>query len=340
MRRSERFAACVLVAAVLGVARLRAAAPLAAPPPASVSVPAPPRPPPAAPPPPPPPEPPRAPAPRPPPSCALLRRTYKHAPRCGDRGPPAHAVLVTGTGRVGTQFARDALRAAGYDFSHDNEAVGRDGAASWALAIRETGHLDKPTFNTSGYELPNFSRGPVGAAFRGPGATARFGLVLHQTRHPLKTVLSRANRVGMMYAPLAYSNPHLFRDALMYAPSFPPEAELAAWRADRANKDGWPAAKRLRVALFHYVFWNDWVAAYADAQIRVEDFSVADVAARARLGAPRSAARGRGRPPKTDANHHDLAPDLANVTWADIEAVSPFVWARATALARSHGYDV
>ena len=36
----------------------------------------------------------------------------------------------------------------------------------------------------------------------------------------------------------------------------------------------------------------------------------------------------------------DLAPDLANVTWADIEAVSPFVWARATALARSHGYDV
>ena len=28
MRRSERFAACVLVAAVLGVARLRAAAPL------------------------------------------------------------------------------------------------------------------------------------------------------------------------------------------------------------------------------------------------------------------------------------------------------------------------
>ena len=177
--------------------------------------------------------------------------------------------------------------------------------------------------------------------WRDPDATARFGLVLHQTRHPLKTVLSRANRVGMMYAPLAYSNPHLFRDALRYAPSFPPEAELAAWRADRENEDGWPAAKRLRVALFHYVFWNDWVAAYADAQIKIEDFDVATVAARAGLKTPKSdPAKRRRRPPKTDANHHDLAPDLANVTWADIEAVSPFVWARATALARSHGYDV
>ena len=160
-------------------------------------------------------------------------------------------------------------------------------------------------------------------------------------RHPLKTVLSRANRVGMMYAPLAYSNPHLFREGLGYAPSFPPRGELEAWYADRANKDAWPVAKRLRVALFHYVFWNDWVAAYADAQIKIEDFDVATVAARAGLKTPKSdPAKRRRRPPKTDANHHDLLPDLANVSWADVRAVSPFVHDRASRLARAHGYDV
>ena len=90
------------------------------------------------------------------------------------------------------------------------------------LAIRETGEYDRAAHNTSGYALPNFARAPLGAAFHGARARARFRVVAHQTRHPLKTVLSRANRVGMMYAPVAYSNPYLFRDVLGHAPGFPP----------------------------------------------------------------------------------------------------------------------
>ena len=68
---------------------------------------------------------------------------------------------------------------------------------------------------------------------------------------------------------------------------------------------------------------------------------VATVAARAGLKTPKSdPAKRRRRPPKTDANHHDLLPDLANVSWADVRAVSPFVHDRASRLARAHGYDV
>ena len=52
---------------------------------------------------------------------------------------------------------------------------------------------------------------------------------------------------------------------------------------------------RLRVALFHYVFWNDWVKAYADWTYKVEEFDVAQIARRASLGPARPPARPKRR---------------------------------------------
>ena len=84
-----------------------------------------------------------------------------------------------------------------------------------------------------------------------------------------------------MVSPWVYSDPLLFRDGLGYCPGFPPVVEFAAWREDRtAEKRGasWTPEMRLRVALFHYVFWNDWVNAYADWTYKLKDFDAQEIA--------------------------------------------------------------
>ena len=211
--------------------------------------------------------------------------------------------------------------------AHDDARVGRVGASSWPLAIRE-----------GAYQLPNFAT--INSGFRGPNPRWRFHRVFHQTRDPLRTVLSRANSVGMMVSPWSYSDPLLFRDGLGHCPGFPPAAELRAWREDRTAVEGgapWTPEVRLRVALFHYVFWNDWVKAYADWTYKVEEFDVEQIARRASLGPPRPPAR----PILAAAaeNSRAMDPALATVTWSDLERISPVVWRRATRLAREFGYD-
>ena len=238
-----------------------------------------------------------------------------------------YPLLITGVGRSGTRFAAKTLTARGYDVAHDDARCGRVGAASWPLAIRE-----------GAYELPNFAT--INSGFRGPNPRWRFKHIFHQTRDPLRTILSRANSVGMMVSPWIYSDPLLFRDGLGYCPGFPPAAELEAWREDRTAVEGgapWTPDMRLRVALFHYVFWNDWVRAYADWTYKVEDFDADEIARRAALRPPRPPAR--PIPAAAAENSRAMDPALAIVTWSDLERISPVVWRRATRLAREFGYD-
>lgn len=261
-------------------------------------------------------------------NCRALNSTLRLAPHCdGYDGDYIYPLLITGTGRSGTRFAAKTLTARGYDVAHDDARVGRVGAASWPLAIRE-----------GAYTLPNFAT--ANAGFRGPAPRWRFRRVFHQTRDPLKTVLSRANSIGMMMAPWSYSDPLLFRDGLGYCPGYPPANELEAWQRDRRAVEGgapWTPEVRLRVALFHYVFWNDWVRASADWTYKVEDFDADEIARRASLGPRRPPAR--PRPAAAADNSRAMDTALASVTWSDLERVSPVVWRRATRLAREFGYD-
>ena len=263
-------------------------------------------------------------------NCRILNSTLKLS-SCDDNYDEnyVYPLLITGVGRSGTRFAAKTLTARGYDVAHDDARVGRVGAASWPLAIREGAYA---------YQLPNFAQ--VNAGFRGPNPRWRFRRVFHQTRDPLKTVLSRANSVGMMVSPWSYSDPLLFRDALGFCPGFPPTTELEAWRRDRRAVQGgapWTPEVRLRVALFHYVFWHDWVKAYADWTYKVEEFDADEIARRASMGPPRPPAR--PRPAAAAENSRAMDPTLASVTWSDLERISPVVWRRATQLARQFGYD-
>jgi hypothetical protein len=74
-------------------------------------------------------------------------------------------VLVTGCGRSGTRYTTFVLRRHGLDVGH--ERLGRDGVASWSLAV----------------DADHVPWGPSRQA-------VSFDVILHQTRHPLKVVCS------------------------------------------------------------------------------------------------------------------------------------------------------
>ncbi len=167
-------------------------------------------------------------------NCRILNSTLKLS-SCDDNYDHnyVYPLLITGVGRSGTRFAAKTLTALGYDVAHDDARCGRVGAASWPLAIREGAYHTRP------YQLPNFAT--INSGFRGPNPRWRFRRVFHQTRDPLRTILSRANSVGMMVSPWRYSDPLLFRDGLGYCPGFPPVAEFAAWREDRTAVERGPS---------------------------------------------------------------------------------------------------
>ena len=180
-------------------------------------------------------------------------------------------------------------------------------------------------------------------SFRGPVPKARFRIVVHQVRDALKAITSRANRVGMMFAPIKYSNPDMFRelaDGTSAQLSYPPEAEMDTFRAEKGNKD-WTARKRLRVALWHYVLWNEWLDSWADYTVRVEDLSEEKhIVALCDLideQCPRSA---RATSTSKTTNSHEYIDELRDVTWETLRQISPFMTDRAQALARSYGYVV
>ena len=158
-----------------------------------------------------------------------------------------------------------------------------------------------------------------------------------QVREPLSSIVSRANRIGMMYAPIAYSNPYMFR-LLGHAPSFPPPLELAAWRRAKAQDD-WTPSKRLMMASYHYVMWNEWVYAFADWTYQVEQVDLLVICERAGLDCT-SSKLDRASKTVDKTNHHDAKDELAGAGWPSCGTRQDVrVWARGRLYPGLFGYE-
>ena len=302
--------------------------------------------------------------------CRLLRRTFKFSKSCDAPSSYVHPILITGVGRSATKYMADSLTRLGVQVSHDNTEVGRHGAVAWPLALRETGHLDPNDHGdgdmaghgVNGYELPSFlhdsARSVVGSLPR-----TRFELVFHQVREPLKCIVSRANRIGMMYSPIAYGNWKLFslllRDLLkipgiewshpalrLLAP--PTDTEQATYDATR-RESSWTTSKRLTVALYHFVYWSAFIDLYADWTYRIEDTLPSEVCTRIQsLGSTCGEGVGKGtagtesksgkNAVSKKTNSHDIIPDLVDTTWKSLCAIAPNMTRRAQELSRRYGY--
>jgi hypothetical protein len=102
----------------------------------------------------------------------IWKHTYIHRSGCHENNEAPQGVLVTSTGRSGTDFLHDVFRMVGLDVAHDagNER-GRDGSVSWPHA-----------FN-SNCKLPRWSY----------GIHKFFNRAHLLVRSPLKQIASRSN---------------------------------------------------------------------------------------------------------------------------------------------------
>ncbi len=74
-------------------------------------------------------------------------------------------LLITGCGRSGTKYISELLKCCGFDIGHEKD--GKDGIASWPMAVSDDESPWGPPSND--YEFEN---------------------VIHQVRHPFKTISS------------------------------------------------------------------------------------------------------------------------------------------------------
>ena len=81
--------------------------------------------------------------------CNVWDHTWVHRQGCDYENTTSVGVLVTRTGRSGSNFLHKAFKYVGLDVSHDKGQKGRDGSVSWPHAIRsETCNL--PHFTEKG----------------------------------------------------------------------------------------------------------------------------------------------------------------------------------------------
>jgi hypothetical protein len=145
-------------------------------------------------------------------------------------------LLVTGCGRSGTLYASEVWKTQGLDVRHENPEppngrMGKDGIASWYMAVNDPG----PPFGPSseGYE---------------------FDLIIHQVRYPLEVIASVAQFV--LQDP--YSRDYIERNA--------PQTRLSLEEMALS-----PKAQSFLQAARYWYFWNLLAQKKADITIQVEN---------------------------------------------------------------------
>ena len=220
-------------------------------------------------------------------------------------------VLVTGCGRSGTRYMTFVLRRLGLDVPH--ERLGRDGMASWTMAV----------------EAAERPYGP-------PSDAVRFEHVFHQVRHPLAVIRS-VETFGpgsweFVYAhtPCRPEDPPLVRGA-KYWLHWNDHAERAAcwrYRVEDVAASLPDLCDRLGVA-FRAV--AERVPADVNTRRRGRVLHLADeLAERLHVDLPRGlrdrvAATGPARPP---------------LTWDELEATDAVLADRVRERALAYGYEV
>jgi len=184
-------------------------------------------------------------------SCAVAEGSLKHVTGCGPALQPAMQlrVLITGVQRSGTHFAWEMLNRLGVHVHH--EGLGPDGAVAWPFSW-----LDNAYSINANARLTR----------------ERFCIVLHQVRHPLRTVNSIVK---------AYPN-----DGATGKGGWDSHWAWLAKMEPDAVRRGDPVA--LRAAKL-WIAQNEKIEQYADARFRSEETGpreVRDAAACARPSLP------------------------------------------------------
>ncbi len=213
-------------------------------------------------------------------------------------------LLITGCGRSGTLYTTEVWRSLGLDIRHERPiplhgSMGRDGAASWFMAVDDT----NPPF--------------------GPGTRGyNFDFVLHVVRHPLKVIASVAQFILQKGVP----SPE-------YIEKHAPETRLTFEERTLEPKQQFI----LRAARYWY-YWNELAEGKADQTLQVEQLVSALPGLCDQLGVEYRPEHAEKIPKNTNARWQYVKEDPWIVEWADIEALDLTLSNDILHLANSYGY--
>lgn len=208
--------------------------------------------------------------------CSLVGRSFLYHPKCNhtDGEPWApRQMLITGTGRSGTEFVAQILRLAGLDVAHDDRqtmqaasmnVTGAHGAVSWPQAFRAPEGMQQcvPSWTWSSTLDEQLSLASTWSSQHEHEHDRRlFKHLVHLVRTPLEAINSRWNmgEIDTFEPPTA-----CFTNA--YIPKCVSDGTLDRCGSTDANET-------LRATLHHWVLWNTFVEATAQWRVRVEDLN-------------------------------------------------------------------
>jgi len=213
-------------------------------------------------------------------------------------------LLITGCGRSGTLYTAEVWRSLGLDIRHERPipphgSMGRDGAASWFMAVDDT----NPPF--------------------GPGTRGyQFECVLHVVRHPLKVIASVAQFILQHGVP----SPE-------YIEQHAPETRLTFEERTLEPKQ----QLILRAARYWY-HWNRLAEGKADQTLQVEQLVPALPGLCEQLGVEYRPGLADKIPRTTNARWQYVGEEPWTVEWVELEALDPALCNEIRGLATSYGY--
>jgi hypothetical protein len=179
--------------------------------------------------------------------------------------------------------------------------MGRDGAASWFMAVDDT----NPPF--------------------GPGTTGyQFEFVLHVVRHPLKVIASVAQFILQYGAP----SPE-------YIERHSPETRLTFQECRSLE----PKKQFILRAARYWYHWNQLAEGKADQTIQVEQLTSALLCLCHHLNVEYVPGKVDKIPKNTNARCQHVREKPWVVEWADIEALDPSLCMDIRHLADKYGYE-
>jgi hypothetical protein len=212
-------------------------------------------------------------------------------------------LLVTGCGRSGTMYASEVWKTQRLDIRHENPrppngSMGRDGIASWYMAVND----------------PDPPFGPSASQYE-------FDFVIHQVRHPLKVIAS----VAQFILRDRQSRDYIERNA--------PQTRLTHEEHSMPRRD-----RLILQAARYWYYWNLICETKAIVRIQVEQLTTSLRRLCRLVGVSYAPDVAELISTNTHGRHLYTDEDYWEICWEDISSLDVDICEKIKKLARKYGY--
>eukprot|EP00511_Aplanochytrium_stocchinoi_P000328 CAMPEP_0204823440 /NCGR_PEP_ID=MMETSP1346-20131115/1498_1 /ASSEMBLY_ACC=CAM_ASM_000771 /TAXON_ID=215587 /ORGANISM="Aplanochytrium stocchinoi, Strain GSBS06" /LENGTH=377 /DNA_ID=CAMNT_0051950077 /DNA_START=383 /DNA_END=1516 /DNA_ORIENTATION=+ len=251
--------------------------------------------------------------------CEVIRRSHLYSKECGNEGTEGsrRRLLITGTGRSGTDFVHTLLTKLGLELSHDVRGPAKDGGVSWPEAFNEA-LCNHPHWNW---------KSKVGGGSN-KGKFVTFKHVFHLVRHPLKQILSRANNGEWVTS----------ENRRVTACNTVSDEGL--------NQTETKLNRAIMLTMRHWVLYNSFIEEYAEWRFRLEqlneerDYIIEQIFTRADWETPHTNTTENAKVSTHKNGGHTKKPKGLALTWDMLFKLDPKYTELCQAMALKYGYEM